>query len=387
MAEFPQLASDGRNWMEYHEKLEDMLTGHKLAQYITGTETTQRDSEFWRAQNNLAKRTIVVTIHPCLAVQIRRLETARKGYETLKSLFEKTTTTPTATTRVLDDIRNNGTARDTAYSPETTNNRVCRRSHVMDMSRCDDDRQHQRETKGQGRVEGREEVGRMGRTPPDTSAAVEEATDTVNPNVKDVRPTVPVGTTNELSNGTDERVKSKKGGEEDEKGEWASGDAAPSSNDNGGDESVRHTYVVPNATQPPPYHALPTPDERRRPPSTPLEGESGQQTSRRADKTATHQVEAPQTKSTTQQPRQTPYDQRSNREGRGVATSHREAAGARDEVEVREVEGSRDDEEAPPPPPSPSHPERHHDDDDDLKSNTMATRTCADAVHDPGVKR
>ncbi|KAF8836548.1 hypothetical protein BDN67DRAFT_983854 [Paxillus ammoniavirescens] len=109
MAEFPQLASDGRNWTEYRKKLENMLTGHKLAQYITGTETTQRDSEFWRAQNNLAKRTIVMTIHPSLAVQIRCLETAREGYETLKSLFEKTMTTPTATTRVLDDIQNNGT--------------------------------------------------------------------------------------------------------------------------------------------------------------------------------------------------------------------------------------------------------------------------------------
>ncbi|KAF8833138.1 hypothetical protein BDN67DRAFT_1017907 [Paxillus ammoniavirescens] len=161
MAEFPQLASDGRNWTEYREKLEDMLTGRKLAQYITGTETTQRDSEFWRAQNNLAK--------------------PREGYETLKRLFEKTTTTPTATTRVLDDIRNNRTARDTAYSPETTNDRVCRRSHVTDMSRRDDDvsdgssrrvhdipssltrHQHQREMKGQGRVEGREEVGRKWR--------------------------------------------------------------------------------------------------------------------------------------------------------------------------------------------------------------------------------
>ncbi|KAF8839062.1 hypothetical protein BDN67DRAFT_1012599 [Paxillus ammoniavirescens] len=87
---------------------------------------------------------------------------------------------PTATTRVLDDIWNNRTARDTAYSPETTNDRVCRHSHITDMSRCDNDisdrssrrvhdipssltwRQHQWETKGQGRVEGREEVGRKG---------------------------------------------------------------------------------------------------------------------------------------------------------------------------------------------------------------------------------
>ncbi|KAF8838502.1 hypothetical protein BDN67DRAFT_982463 [Paxillus ammoniavirescens] len=101
-----------------------MLTGHKLAQYITGMEMTQRDSEFWRAQNNLAK--------------------SREGYETLQSLFEKTMTTPTATTRVLNDIWNNRTAQDTAYSPETTNDH------------------HERQTKSQGRVERRLEVGEKG---------------------------------------------------------------------------------------------------------------------------------------------------------------------------------------------------------------------------------
>ncbi|KAF8838889.1 hypothetical protein BDN67DRAFT_1012724 [Paxillus ammoniavirescens] len=121
--------------------------------------------------------------------------------------------------------------------------------------------------------------------------AINEAADTMDPNAMGAGPAVPVGMTNGLSNGTDKGVESKKGGEEDEKGEWASGDAAPSSNNDGGDKSICHTYIIPNTTQPPPYHALPTPDEQRRPLSTPLEGESGQQTSRRADKTAMHQVE------------------------------------------------------------------------------------------------
>ncbi|KIJ05132.1 hypothetical protein PAXINDRAFT_21586 [Paxillus involutus ATCC 200175] len=68
----------------------------------------------------------------------------------------------------------------------------------------------------------------------------------------------------------------------------------------------------------------------------PLEGEkNGQQSSGHGDETGTHQVETPRHKSTTQQPRRTPYDQRSNGEDRGVAVGHREAAGARDEVGER----------------------------------------------------
>ncbi|KIK71867.1 hypothetical protein PAXRUDRAFT_181701 [Paxillus rubicundulus Ve08.2h10] len=75
----------------------------------------------------------------------------------------------------------------------------------------------------------------------------------------------------------------------DETGEWASGSVTPSSNDDSGDEDVCHTYIVPNMTQPPPYHALPTPDEQRQPLSMPLEGEkTGQQSSRHTDELGTH---------------------------------------------------------------------------------------------------
>jgi hypothetical protein len=70
---------------------------------------------------------------------------------------------------------------------------------------------------------------------------------------------MPVG----MSNGPRTGRSQGRRGEKGEKGEWASGIEDPSSNDDGGDEDVRHVYIVPNTTLPPPYHALPTPDERR----------------------------------------------------------------------------------------------------------------------------
>ncbi|KAF8838957.1 hypothetical protein BDN67DRAFT_1012671 [Paxillus ammoniavirescens] len=157
-----------------------MLTGSKLAQYITGMETTQRDSEFWRAQNNLTKRTIVVTIHPSLAVRIRRLETAREGYETLQSLFEKSTTTPTATMTV-QETRTNSSKRVAAYPLDSSRDRVQTRNEVTATSQRDDEvsngsrrrrvydvpssnthHEHECQTDGQGRVERRREMGEKG---------------------------------------------------------------------------------------------------------------------------------------------------------------------------------------------------------------------------------
>ncbi|KIJ09850.1 hypothetical protein PAXINDRAFT_17104, partial [Paxillus involutus ATCC 200175] len=158
------------------------------------------------------------------------------------------------------------------------------------------------------------------------TAVVDEAADTTDPHANSAGPAVPVGTTNEPSNGIDE---GEKGGEEDEKGEWASGIETPSSNDDGGDEDIRHAYVVPTSTLPPPYHALPPPpDESRPPPSVSLEGEmSGKQSSDHADEAVTH-LERPPDESTT-----TPPDEKSSGEGRGTAMSHREAVGGDDKVE------------------------------------------------------
>ncbi|KIJ12481.1 hypothetical protein PAXINDRAFT_14681 [Paxillus involutus ATCC 200175] len=138
-----------------------------------------------------------------------------------------------------------------------------------------------------------------------------------------------------------------KGGEEDEKGEWVSGIESPSSNDDGGDEDVRHAYVVPTSTLPPPYHALPTPDERQRPLSMPLKGEMT-----------------------------------------GVVNPTTMKDAVQRDVEQR---GPRRGNDTPPPqPPSPPtppalppHPERH-DHIDHMKSNKTPAQTRADAVHDPG---
>jgi hypothetical protein len=167
------------------------------------------------------------------------------------------------------------------------------------------------------------------------TAVDDEAADTTDPHANSAGPAVPVGTTNEPSNGVDEGVEEgdRRVEAEDEKGGRASGSAAPSSNDDGGDEDVRHAYVVPKPATSAPYHVPPSPDERR-PPSVPLEGEmTGKQSSGHADEAATH-LERPPDESTTQLPGRTPYDQTSNGEGRG------EAVNGDDEVEV---EGSKDD--------------------------------------------
>ncbi|KIJ19289.1 hypothetical protein PAXINDRAFT_7789 [Paxillus involutus ATCC 200175] len=251
------------------------------------------------------------------------------------------------------------------------------------------------------------------------TAVDDEAADTTDPHANSAGPAVPVGTTNgppNESNGGRDRERGRNVEEEDEKGGRASESAALSSNDDGGDEDVRHAYVVPKLASPSPNHVPPPPDESRPPPSTPLEGEkNGQQASGYADDTATH-LERPRHKSTTQQPRRTPYDQRSSGEGQG------EGVGGDDEVEGnddRDTEKARDEarddeegqqnrergqtteerrtaatnanneDDAPPPqPPSPPtppalppHPERH-DDDDHTKSNKTAARARADALHD-----
>ncbi|KIJ05739.1 hypothetical protein PAXINDRAFT_21029 [Paxillus involutus ATCC 200175] len=102
--------------------------------------------------------------------------------------------------------------------------------------------------------------------------AVKEADDTVNPDVKNVRPTMPAGTSNEPVDNEVERQ-----GEKDERDE----------NDGDGDENVLHTHVVPHPT--PPASEPP-------PPSTPLEGEQGDESSGHAREAATHDDEPPQAK-------------------------------------------------------------------------------------------
>ncbi|KIJ05105.1 hypothetical protein PAXINDRAFT_21611 [Paxillus involutus ATCC 200175] len=96
------------------------------------------------------------------------------------------------------------------------------------------------------------------------------AADTMDPHANSAGPAVPVGTLNEPLNGIDEGVEEgdRKVEEEDEKGRRVSESAAPSSNDDSGDEDVCYVYVVPKPVPPSPYHIPPPPDERSPPPST-----------------------------------------------------------------------------------------------------------------------
>ncbi|KIJ09802.1 hypothetical protein PAXINDRAFT_17135 [Paxillus involutus ATCC 200175] len=168
-----------------------------------------------------------------------------------------------------------------------------------------------------------------------------EATDTTDPNTTSARPAVPVGTSygppnesNDDSNARDQE-EGKRDGEvvegEDEKGGRVCESAALSSNDDGGDEDVRHVYVIPKPAPPSPNHVPPPPGERRPPPSVPLEGEEvDQQSSGHDNEMATH-LEHPRQESSTPQPRRTLYDETSNGEGQGEAVSGDD-----------EVEGSED---------------------------------------------
>ncbi|KIJ08147.1 hypothetical protein PAXINDRAFT_18692, partial [Paxillus involutus ATCC 200175] len=265
--------------------------------------------------------------------------------------------------------------------------------------------------------------------------ANEEATGTSNPNANGAGTTMPVGTSNgpsnaSKSNGNDEEVKGKGG--KGEGNERASGIAAPSSNGEN---------AVPDSIPP-----TPNPDERGPPPSMPLEGEKGQQSSGHVDETGTHLKPPGHESKTTTHLIRTPYDKESSGEGRRMAMGHRESEGEEIEVGVREDDTNtsngvderqcqreeardeaRDDEEGRkveerrikeeggrtaatnvnangqylsndegdlPPEPPPSHypvptpssspPERRDGDVDTAKSNKTPARRRADAVHDPG---
>ncbi|KIK75973.1 hypothetical protein PAXRUDRAFT_171146, partial [Paxillus rubicundulus Ve08.2h10] len=85
--------------------------------------------------------------------------------------------------------------------------------------------------------------------------AINEAADTMDPNTMGTVAAVPVGTMNGPQNEGGEVDKDIK--TEDEKGEWVSGIEDSSSNDDSGDKSICHMYIIPTLTLPPPYHALP----------------------------------------------------------------------------------------------------------------------------------
>ncbi|KIJ08782.1 hypothetical protein PAXINDRAFT_18099 [Paxillus involutus ATCC 200175] len=177
MAEIPQLRADGRNWMEYREKLLRVAAQQNLDRLYDGTETLQGDAEDWQQRNAIAKVLIVNTIPDSIFLRILQFESAYEFFKALKNLFEQ----DIATLELLRELRNNRTKCEAAYSPQTTNDRV-RTRNVGDASRCDDDvsnrsvrrndhvpngntRRPERkwEPKRQGRVEKRPGVGEEGR--------------------------------------------------------------------------------------------------------------------------------------------------------------------------------------------------------------------------------
>ncbi|KIJ08005.1 hypothetical protein PAXINDRAFT_18829 [Paxillus involutus ATCC 200175] len=135
MAEIPQLRADSRNWTDYREKILRMAAQQNLDKLYNGTETLQGDAEDWQQRNAIAKALIVETIPDSIFLRILHFESAYEFFKALKNLFEQ----DAATLELLRELRNNRTKRDTAYSPEPTNDRVRRRSHVTDKSRRDDE--------------------------------------------------------------------------------------------------------------------------------------------------------------------------------------------------------------------------------------------------------
>ncbi|KIJ10749.1 hypothetical protein PAXINDRAFT_16295 [Paxillus involutus ATCC 200175] len=201
-----------------------------------------------------------------------------------------------------------------------------------------------------------------------------------------IGPATPMGRSYGLPNVLNE---GEKGGEEDEKGEWVSGIETPSSNNNGGDKDVRHVYVIPTLTLPPPYHALPTPDKRRRPPSRPLKGEmTGQQSSgsrqphnHKGHCTTRHQMERAE-----ERQEKARDEARDDEEGQ----QNRERGQTMEERQTVATNANNEDDAPPPQPPSPPtppalppHPERHNN-NNHMKSNKTPARTHADVTHNPG---
>ncbi|KAF8833529.1 hypothetical protein BDN67DRAFT_1017448 [Paxillus ammoniavirescens] len=149
--------------------------------------------------------------------------------------------------------------------------------------------------------------------------AVNEAIDTTNPHAMCAGPAVPVGTTNGLSNRSNEVEGKRVIGDRDER---VSGDVAP---------SLNGENAIPDLTPPPP-----NPDESRPPPSTPLKGEkNGQPLSSHVDKTGTHLKPPGHEMNTTMHLIWMPYDEESSGECQQMAMGHRESEGKEIEVGVR----------------------------------------------------
>ncbi|KIJ16556.1 hypothetical protein PAXINDRAFT_11006 [Paxillus involutus ATCC 200175] len=161
---------------EYHKKLLRVAAQQKLDKLYDRTETLQGDAEDWQQRNAITKALIVETIPDSIFLRILHYESAHKFFEALKNLFEQ----DIATLELLQELRNNRTKREAAYSPQTANDRIRTRnisdtSHhhgeVSHKSRRQEDHvsrseprpEHKREPTNQGRVAKRSRVGEKGR--------------------------------------------------------------------------------------------------------------------------------------------------------------------------------------------------------------------------------
>ncbi|KIJ18389.1 hypothetical protein PAXINDRAFT_8642 [Paxillus involutus ATCC 200175] len=487
MAEIPALRTDRQNWPTWRANLKEALEELGISAYISQTtpnpydkqvnaltnnarDTSHRDGDVsngsGRQNNNVPSNNTPRQHQRELKGQgrvERRREEGEKGRKSTRRVDEKLTAATGPGKRATDQTAGGvslvkptssqenvpGTHVDTPSPPPPTpslpvkqtapmsrrpTHQRSRNSHVPCNGTCrtrEDDQGSRGEVKSRSRggrepddEDGDDDIVHHAHVEPQSTrqTANDEAADPSNPNAH-AGPTEPAGTSNGPPNGSN-KVEGKGGKGEGNK--RARGIVDPSSNGEN---------AVPNSIPP-----TPNPDKRGPPPSMPLKGEKGQRSSGRSDETTTHQIEPPQRKSSTTQPRRMPYDETSNGEGRGEAVSgddevegseddqstsygdderrcRREKARdeARDDEEGQQnrergqtteerrtvVTNASDEDDAPPPqpppipesppfphhpalpPPSPIHPERP-DDVNTARSNKTAARQRADAMHNPG---
>ncbi|KIJ12711.1 hypothetical protein PAXINDRAFT_14469 [Paxillus involutus ATCC 200175] len=161
MTEFPALRMDRQNWSAWRANLEAVLEELGISAYLSQTTPNPYDEQ----ANALAQCAIASTIPNSLFLQILRFKSAYECFETLRTLFKKTT----ATIQLLNKLRSDKNARVAVHSVKTASN--VRDSDVSNGSgrrnnnvpRNNTRRPRKREPKGQGRVDRRKEEGEKGR--------------------------------------------------------------------------------------------------------------------------------------------------------------------------------------------------------------------------------
>ncbi|KIJ09950.1 hypothetical protein PAXINDRAFT_16988 [Paxillus involutus ATCC 200175] len=116
MAEIPALRTDGQNWLTWRANLEEALEELGISAYLSQTTPNPYNEQ----ANTLAKCAIASTIPDSLFLQILRFKSAYECFETLRTLFEK----PTTTTAVQYELRSDKYKWEATYGLETVNDHV-----------------------------------------------------------------------------------------------------------------------------------------------------------------------------------------------------------------------------------------------------------------------